>query len=446
MKMQLFESLTLKFEQPNWAINPVFGLLDAILDSHPEILMIVSGDIIGNSNQSEFGRKDIPSVEQIFRAALYKELRGLDYRELDFHQEDSRVCAQFIKIDELRPYSFQMYQKYISRIKAENLERVMILLNKIAINVGVEDIEKLRQDSTLVETNIHYPTNNSLVWDCIKESHRLLTHLAEEIRDLDYRDYTKAAKKTFFKINNTKSGDRKTDLFIKQLIVFTKCINQVCNVVKKKRNYNLKAFAIIEELTKLIPVMDKVYNMTETREVYGESVPNDEKLFSIYEQHTDIIVKGGREVEFGHKINLTTGKSNLILSCEILLGNPADSELYQPTIDKVVSDYQIIPRDIVTDGGYASKANSEYAQVNGIVNVVFNKIVGSLQNVATSLNMATRLKKWRSGIEANISNLKRGFNIGRCNWKGFDHFCSKVMWSVLGYNIRVLAAALLQRV
>jgi len=446
MKMQLFESLTFKFEQPNWAINPVFGLLDAILDAHPEILMIVSGDIIGYSNQSEFGRKDIPSVEQIFRAALYKEMRGLDYRELDFHQEDSRVCAQFIKIDELRPYSFQMYQKYISRIKAENLERVMILLNKIAINEGIEDIEKLRQDSTVVETNIHYPTNNSLVWDCIKESHRLLLHLAEEIRDLDYRDYTKAAKKTFFKINNTKSGDRKTDLFIKQLIVFTKCINQVCNVVKKKRNYNLKAFAIIEELTKLIPVMDKVYSMTETREVYGESVPNDEKLFSIYEQHTDIIVKGGREVEFGHKINLSTGKSNLILSCEILSGNPSDSELYQPTIDKVVNDYQVIPRDIVTDGGYASKANSEYAQGNGIVNVVFNKVVKSLQNVATSVNMATRLKKWRSGIEANISNLKRGFNIGRCNWKGFDHFRSKVMWSVLGYNIRVMAAALLQRV
>ena len=248
MKMQLFESLTFKFEQPNWAINPVFGLLDAILDAHPEILMIVSGDIIGYSNQSEFGRKDIPSVEQIFRAALYKEMRGLDYRELDFHQEDSRVCAQFIKIDELRPYSFQMYQKYISRIKAENLERVMILLNKIAINEGIEDIEKLRQDSTVVETNIHYPTNNSLVWDCIKESHRLLLHLAEEIRDLDYRDYTKAAKKTFFKINNTKSGDRKTDLFIKQLIVFTKCINQVCNVVKKREIITLKPLRSLRNL------------------------------------------------------------------------------------------------------------------------------------------------------------------------------------------------------
>ena len=90
--------------------------------------------------------------------------------------------------------------------------------------------------------------------------------------------------------------------------------------------------------------------MTETREVYKESVANSEKPVSIYEQHTDIIVKGGREVEFGHKMNLSTGKSKLILSCEILSGNPSDTELYQTTIDKVVTDYQIIPRDIVTDG------------------------------------------------------------------------------------------------
>jgi len=446
MKTQLFETLKLKFEQPNWARNPAFGLMDSIIEAHPELLRIVESDIVEGLTQSEFGRKDIPSVEQIFRAAIYKELRQLDYRELDFHQEDSRICAQFIKIDEYRPYSFQMYQKYISKIKAENLEKVMILLNKIAIGEGLEDLVKLRYDSTAVESNIHYPTNNSLVWDCIKESHRLLQHLQSELGNLDYRNYMKNAKKTFFKINNIKNGDKKTDLFIKQLITFTKCINQVSNVIKKKRNCSLKALAIIEQLTNLIPLMDQVYSMTEKREIFKKSVSNDEKLFSIYEQHTDIIVKGGRKVEFGHKINLSTGKSNLILSCEILSGNPADTELYQATINKVINDYQIIPRDTVTDGGYASKANSEYAQGKGIINVVFNKIVGSLKNVTSSLNMTTRLKKWRSGIEANISNLKRGFNIVRCNWKGFDHFCSKVMWSVLGYNIRVLTAAVLQRI
>ena len=199
-------------------------------------------------------------------------------------------------------------------------------------------------------------------------------------------------------------------------------------------------------MEQLLPLLLQVYEMTHRREIKGEIVPNDQKLFSIYERHTDIIVKGSRDVKFGHKVNIGTGKSNLILSCEVLKGNPADKVLFEKTLDKVVDSYGTVPRDSVTDGGYASKANAEYAQTKGIVNIVFNKIVGSLKNIVSSKNMETRLKKWRSGIEANISNLLRGFNLFRCNWKGFEHFQSKVFWSVIAYNIRVITAAVLKQV
>ena len=199
-------------------------------------------------------------------------------------------------------------------------------------------------------------------------------------------------------------------------------------------------------MERLIPVMLQVYDITFRKEIKGEAVPNDEKIFSIYEQHTNIIVKGSREIKFGHKVNIGTGKSNLILTCEILKGNPADSTLYQGTLDKLIDSYGKIPRDSATDGGFAAKANAEYAQNKGIINIVFNKIVGSLKNIVSSKNMETRLKKWRSGIEANISNLVRGFNLTRCNWKGLEHFKSKVLWSVLAYNIRVMTAALLKQV
>lgn len=128
-----------------------------------------------------------------------------------------------------------------------------------------------------------------------------------------------------------------------------------------------------------MPLLEQVYDMTYRKEIAGESVPNDQKLFSIYELHTDIIVKGSREIKFGHKVNIGTGKSNLILTCEVLEGNPADSTLYQGTIDKLIESYGKVPRDSATDGGYAAKANAEYAQEKGIVNIVFNKIVGSLK-------------------------------------------------------------------
>ena len=444
MKLRLFETMLLKFEKPDWSRNPSLGLLDTILELHPELLKMVEPDILSGSKVSNFGRQDTPSIEQIFRAALYKELKQLDYRELEYEQSDSRICAQFIKLDELRPYCFQMYQKYISRIQESTLQQVLITLNKIAISEGLEDISKLRQDSTVVETNIHYPTNNSLMWDCIKESHRLFTDLLEELSDFNYRDYTQNAKKIYYKINLTKSGDKRVDLFNKQLITFTKCINQVANVIKKKESCSIKALVILTLMEQHLKVMRKVYDMTYRKEIKGEVIPNDQKLFSIYEQHTNIIVKGSREVQFGHKINLSSGKSNLILGCEVLLGNPPDKELYQSSVNKIITNYDTIPRDIATDGGYASKANLDYAKEKGIVNIVFNKVVGSMQNIVSSSNMENRLKKWRSGIEANISNLKRGFDIGICNWKGFDHFFSKVLWSVIAYNIRVMTSAVLQ--
>ncbi len=444
MKMVLFHDFKQKIEHADWSKNPELGLLDVILETHPELLELVKADITAGLKESNFGRKDMPSVEQILRAALFKEVKGYDYRELEYAQSDSRVCCRFIKLSPDRPYCFQTFQSYIAKIKESSLQELLIAINKIAIAEGLETIDQFRQDSFVVETNIHFPTNNSLVWDCMKESHRLLEQLSKEISGATYMSYLKGAKKIYFHINNTKTGEKRVDLFNKQLILFTKVINNISNAIKKKSNCSsIVGLAIIRAMEKLEPLLSKVYNMTHRKEIDGEAVPNDQKLFSIYELHTNIIVKGSREVKFGHKVNVGTGKSNLILVCTILEGNPADSTLYQGTIDKLVESYSKVPRDSATDGGYASKANADYAVEKGVTNIVFNKIVGSLKNIVSSTNMETRLKKWRSGIEANISNLLRGFGLTRCNWKGLEHFKSKVLWSVIAYNTRVMAAAML---
>jgi len=119
--MKIFESWKLKFEQPNWKRNPEFGLMDTLLEKHPHLYEIAAPDITTGAKDSNFGRDDMPSVEQITSAAIYKEIKGLDYRELEYAQTDSRICEQFIKINPLRPYSFQVFQKYISKISADSL-------------------------------------------------------------------------------------------------------------------------------------------------------------------------------------------------------------------------------------------------------------------------------------------------------------------------------------
>lgn len=177
--------------------------------------------------------------------------------------------------------------------------------------------------------------------------------------------------------------------------------------------------------------------------------PINELLFPILKDQKsafDNQFAGMTSVEFTYDDYLKTINqvSNVIKKKPFLRGNPSDNKLFIPALDSIIKNYGIVPRDCATDGGYASLVNHNHAKKEGITNIVFNKIVGSLKNISTSKNIETSLKKWRSGMEAVISNIKRGFNLRRCSWKGWEHFESKVLWSVLAYNIRVMTAHILK--
>ncbi|MDP2156335.1 MAG: transposase, partial [Nitrospirota bacterium] len=374
---KVLNDLKLKFEAELWALAPELALIDTVLEQHPELFEIVKGDIVGIGKDSGTGRQDSPTVEQVVRAALYKEMKKLNYRELEYAQYDSRICSTFIKLEGRKPLSFEVFHKYISQIKSESLKELMVAINRIMMEeAGVEDGKSVRMDSTVVETDIHYPTNNELTWDCMKTAHRLIKKLQVSGCLKKVRNYQKQAKKHRFQINNTKKSDKRKELFGKQLKLLRSSINQAERAAAEgSMNGDINDWLIAQQLKDLLPKMEQVYDITRRHELLGESVPNAEKIFSIYEVHTDIIVKGKREAEFGHKVNLTTGRSNIILDVEIVGGNPADSKLYEGALDRIERCYGVTPRDVVTDGGYASLKNQEIAKEKGVINIVFNKIV-----------------------------------------------------------------------
>jgi IS5 family transposase len=203
----------LKFENLKWSGDPEPALIDTVLEKHQELIKAPAPDITAMQRDSGFGRQDTPTVEQIVRAAICREMKHPNYRSLEYAQEDSGICEQFVKINPDQPYSFQVMQKYIARISGGNMEKFMTALNGIAIEEGLEDVKELRQDSTVIETNIHYPANNSLVYDCIKESGRLLEHLKDESDGFSYEEYRAKAKRTYFKINAGKDGGKREKLF-----------------------------------------------------------------------------------------------------------------------------------------------------------------------------------------------------------------------------------------
>jgi hypothetical protein len=169
------------------------------------------------------------------------------------------------------------------------------------------------------------------------------------------------------------------------------------------------------EVAHYLPPIARVIVQTRRRVLDGEIVPVSEKLVSLFEPHADIIVKGGRQVQYGHKLNLATGKSGLILDIVIETGNPADAERFVSMLDRHIARTGAPPRQTAADGGYASRANLAAAKARGVADVAFHKKCGiAIIEMVKSLWVYRRLRNFRAGIEAAISCFKRAYGGARC--------------------------------
>ena len=188
------------------------------------------------------------------------------------------------------------------------------------------------------------------------------------------------------------------------------------------------------------PLIERVIEQTERRVFAGETVPAREKLVSVFEPHTDIIKKSNRETRYGHKLNLSSGRSGLILDVVVEEGNPSDSERYLPMLARHIECYGRAPRQAAVDGGYAGRENLKGAKGLGVEDVAFHKKCGlTVEEMVKSHWVYRRLRNFRAGIEATISCLKRAYGLGRCPWKGLSHFKAYVWSSVLAYNLALFA-------
>lgn len=441
---------TLDFEEANWEQEPDFFIIDQFLDKNLDIVLLAAPCFPNACDEvhAAVGR-DGMTVEQIVRFAIYKQHKKLDYRELSTASYDSKICRSFTKMALREMFSYQALQENISEITPEILEKIQIAICQQAIDLGVDDGKKIRTDSTTIKTDIHHPTSASLLWDCIRVSCRLLKKAKEIVKEIAFRNYAKSAKKSLLKIINTKgknSQEKRRPLFEQMLNIQKRCINQLEKAIElltfhsfEEPEKEKQIHALLLELKELLPKIQQVSDVAYRREILGEDVAVDEKLFSIFETHTDCISKGSREVVFGHKVNFASGKSNLIFDCIQERGNPSDKRYFPKLLDNISRNFNFTPESIATDGAFASKDNLLDALERGIKNVVFNKSKGSMQNVTTSKKMETILKKWRAGMEAIISNFKRGLNASVCTWKGWQKFKSFVLWNVITFNLRVIA-------
>lgn len=169
-------------------------------------------------------------------------------------------------------------------------------------------------------------------------------------------------------------------------------------------------------------------------------MPVSKKIVSIFEPHTDIIVKDRRETQFGHKVFITSEKSNMVLHCDLPEGNPCDSEMFLPTVRALKDSYDVIPKKISADGGFASKKNVLEAKSMGAKDICFPKKCNmKITEMVKSSYVYETLLKWRAGIEAVISFLKRCFGLRKASWSGLSGYKRCVRCGITSYNLLILA-------
>jgi IS5 family transposase len=195
-----------------------------------------------------------------------------------------------------------------------------------------------------------------------------------------------------------------------------------------------------------LPLVRKVIDQTERRVLRNEHVPAQDKIVSIFEPHTDIIRKDRRDTYYGHKVTLSTGRSGLVLDVVIEDGNPDDSTLAIRSAQRHTALFGAPPDRVAFDGGFASKNNLLKIKEAGTTEVCFSKPAGvPIEEMTTTSRVRRTLKRFRAGIEAGISFLKRSFGWSRVTWTGLVRFHAYVWCSAVAHNLLVFARALLHR-
>jgi transposase, IS5 family len=422
-----------------------YKVVGEILDRHPEILEMVHRDLAKLSKAtSRRGRKADFTSENLFRAILVMQREGLDYREASIRIAESDTLQNFCRLMKKRSIDFTLLNKAYGAIRPETWETLNQMLGLGAVADEVISIEHLRTDTTVTECNIHWPTDSSLLWD----TYRVIAREISRGRRIDplscpWRFHVKKIKNMEFFIARYSSSKSKKRLRqvrqqMKELIVR---VEEVLAKAEKfvawaARSTCLELMAVGVVLADYLPVMRQVAVVARRRAFDGEKVPNGEKVFSIFEPHTELIMRGrrGRPVEFGHKVLLTQSKEKFITDFVVLEENRSDDELLPMVFDRHEEKYGRRPESIAADKGFCPDTDA-YEELEEQVD--FLGVPRRTRDFGDA--MMAVWQQWRAGIEGTISCLKRAFRLARCCFRGFKNFASAVGSAVFCHNLTILA-------
>jgi transposase, IS5 family len=431
------------------------------LDEHEEMVEAVGADLRRGLKNADTGRKGL-TPQQVLRSLILMRVKNWDYRELRERIADGLTLRLFTEFNARPVPKHDAFQRAFNRVTPQTLRLVNELLITAAVAMGLEDGRRLRVDTTVVQTDIHHPTDNTLLWDVVRVVTRLVDQLAEAIAlpIKGFRNRTRAARRRMQALQRMTMTQRKTrqrKKYCELIGIAEEVVESARNSLRdtdKVRRMDPIAQVAVKELHRQIEhhcgLGDRVIDQARRRTLQGEQVPNAEKIYSIFEPHTDLIKRGKvlTPVEFGHKVFLAESAQGLITQYDVLSGNPGDEDHVEVSLSRHRAMFGSAPELYSSDRGFFSEENLATCQRNGVEMASIPQRGGARSAEREAREKSPAFKKaqrFRAGIEGRISVLFRGRGMKRCLAEGRERFELLVGAAVLANNLLTIASLMQKR-
>jgi IS5 family transposase len=424
-----------------------YSAIDTILLDNPTVLDLAHADFVARLSESDDGRESRYTSEELLRAVIVLFLEQDAYRDAVVRIETSEFLRSFIKLGFCKPMmDFTLVSKAFSALSSETWKAMNEVLSRYAAAQEKISGERLRVDTTVYEANIHYPTDSTLLWDSYRVLARLLQDLQRESPELglNHRYHTKKAKKLAQSIarnagSKSKSKQKKVKGWYRTLIDRVVWIVEIARNVKAVSASTLIDLLTLEHFTLLA---GRVIDQAQRRIFEGEQVPADEKLYSLFEEHVELLIRGkaGKPVEFGHMVVLAQTSEKFITYYRSLPKREEDPALLPESLEAHRKLFGSEPSVLAGDKGFYSSAQ-QLATLEETIDTVSICKKGRLTEEQSAREHTEEFQdgqRFRSGVEGSISVLKRAFKLNRCCFKGIKNFAASVGCAVFCYNLVLL--------
>jgi transposase, IS5 family len=451
----------LEFLQQGVVLEGELQAISDFLDEHEEMVEAVRDDLRRGLKNPDTGRNGL-TPQQVLRSLILMRVKNWDYRELRERIADGLTLRRFTDFNAQLVPKHDAFQRAFSRVTPQTLRLVNELLIKTAVSMGLEDGSKLRVDTTVVQTDIHHPTDNTLLWDGVRVLTRLMGQLAIVIAQpiKGFCNRTRAAHRRVQELQRMTPMQRKAhqqDKYRELIDIADEVVEsaqaglqQTCTIDVADSVAQVAVEDLREQIEHYCDLGDRVIDQARRRVLQGEQVPTAEKIYSIFEPHTDLIKRGKvlTPVEFGHKVFLAESAHGLITQYEVLNGNPCDEEHVEASLLRHQQTFGSAPQTYSSDRGFFSEKNLEACEKSGVEIVCIPQRGGTKSAERAAHEKSPAFKKgqrFRAGIEGRISVLFRGRGMKRCRAEGRERFELLVGAAVLANNLLTIASLMQKR-